>query len=163
MAFWPWTDPPPGETKSLKSLPTCSRSCVRRRWVAALCGAGRPRDNLSIHLGMGVGWDEEQALLWACADEEDIDKVSSREQNYAWWHHLCRSTCIYGAGANFLDASVKPVRPPSCSPSLPLSCYQRFLFAFITILSSFTSCGFPIYISARSDHLFSLFFLIGNF
>ena len=121
MAFWPWTDPPPGETKSLKSLPTCSRSCVRRRWVAALCGAGRPRDNLSIHLGMGVGWDEEQALLWACADEEDIDKVSSREQNYAWWHHLCRSTCIYGAGANFLDALVKPVRPPSCSPSLPLS------------------------------------------
>ena len=54
--------------------------------------------------------------------------------------------------------AVKTMRPPPCSPSLPLSCYQRFLFAFITILSSFTSCGFLIYTSAMSDNLFSLFF-----
>lgn len=111
MNTWQWLSHPEqilhlGKPSLWKASPRCSRSCVRR-WVAALCGAGRPRDNLNIHRGMGWGWDEEQTLLWACADAEDIDKVSSQEQNYAESHRLCKNTCIYGVGVNLLDACSK--------------------------------------------------------
>ena len=64
MAFWPWTDPPPGETKSLKSFPQVFKVVCEEEVGSSLVW-GRETQGKPEHPsgdGVGVGWRTRPAV-----------------------------------------------------------------------------------------------------
>ena len=135
MAFWPWTEPPPRENKSLKSLPQVFKVVCEKEVGSSLA---RGRETQGQHEypsgdGGGVGWRTSPALSMCRCGRYWQGIVTGAElcvvAPFMQKHLYIWSGCEFAGCLRERQWGLLPARPPSLplvtkgfySPSSPFS------------------------------------------